>query len=148
VCSLLIAPAAFAQSKSNPVDKFRQLEEILPTPNEQRTASGAPGARYWQQRADYDIKVTLDDARQRISGSETVTYYNNSPDTLSYIWLQLDNNIFSPTSDDVLTDTAPGFAPARRQTRPAVRTPLLHRRVASRFARSTASSRAKPLTAA
>ena len=108
-CLALFASFAPAQTKQNPVDKFRQLEEILPTPNEQRTASGAPGARYWQQRADYQIKVTLDDARQRITGSETITYYNNSPDALPYLWLQLDNNIFSPTSDDVLTETAPTF---------------------------------------
>ncbi len=110
VAVLLIACftlSAVAQSKQNPVDKFRQLEEILPTPNEYRTASGAPGHRYWQQRADYQIRVTLDDARQRITGSETITYYNNSPDTLTYLWLQLDNNIFAPNSDDVLTETAP-----------------------------------------
>lgn len=108
-CMCLITSLSSAQTKQNPVDKFRQLEEILPTPNEQRTASGAPGARYWQQRADYQIKVTLDDARQRITGSETITYYNNSPDALPYLWLQLDNNIFSPTSDDVLTETAPSL---------------------------------------
>lgn len=75
------APAAIAQSKNSPVDKFRQLEELLPTPNDYRTASGAPGHKYWQQRADYVIDVELDDANQRIIASETVTYFNNSPDT-------------------------------------------------------------------
>src|SRR3954447_20097699 len=90
-----------AQSKSKPSDKFRQLEEILPTPNEQRTASGAPGNRYWQQRADYVIDVELDDANQRISGKETVTYKNLSPDTLNYIWLQIDQNLFAKDSDAV-----------------------------------------------
>lgn len=101
--------AALAQSKSHPSDKFRQLDEILPTPNEQRTASGAPGSRYWQQRADYAIDVELDDVNQRITGSETVTYHNNSPDTLTYLWLQLDQNIWAKDSDTLKTQTAPGM---------------------------------------
>ncbi len=101
--------SAFAQSKSNPSDKFRQLEENLPTPNEQRTASGAPGARYWQQRADYVIDVELDDVNQRIIGKETVTYKNLSPDTLNYIWLQIDQNIFAADSDSAKTQTAPSL---------------------------------------
>ena len=100
---------AFSQLKSNPSDKFRQLEEILPTPNDYRTASGAPGHRYWQQRADYVIDVELDDERQRISGRETVTYKNFSPDTLTYIWLQLDQNLFAKDSDAQLTQTAPSL---------------------------------------
>lgn len=95
-----------AQSKLSPVDKFRQLEEILPTPNEYRTASGAPGHKYWQQRADYDLKIELDDVNQSITGSETVTYYNNSPDALSYLWMQVDANLFAPNSDTTLTATA------------------------------------------
>ena len=98
---------SFAQSKSNPVDKFKQLGEDLPTPNEYRTASGAPGYRYWQQRADYVIDVELDDVNQRLIGKETVTYKNLSPDTLNYIWLQLDQNIFAKDSDSVTTRTAP-----------------------------------------
>src|ERR1044072_8019236 len=77
---------------SNHGNKFEQLGTILPTPNEYRTASGAPGPKYWQQRADYDIKATLDEKALKLSGSETVTYYNNSGDPLSYIWLQLDEN--------------------------------------------------------
>jgi len=110
-CWLCLAVAAplLAQSKSEPLDKFRQLEEILPTPNEQRAASGAPGPRYWQQRADYSIEVELDDANQRITGRETITYHNNSPDTLSYLWLQLDQNLFARDSDAVLTQAAPEF---------------------------------------
>ncbi|MDX6695224.1 MAG: hypothetical protein QOF02_2827 [Blastocatellia bacterium] len=103
------ATAAFAQSKTHPSDKFRQLDETLPTPNEQRIASGAPGRSYWQQRADYSIDVELDDVNQRITGSEVVTYHNNSPDTLSYLWLQLDQNIWSKDSDTYKTQTAPGF---------------------------------------
>ena len=77
---------------SNHGNKFEQLGTILPTPNEYRTASGAPGTKYWQQRADYDIKCELDEANLLLKGNETVTYYNNSPDVLSYIWLQLDEN--------------------------------------------------------
>jgi len=106
----LCTSLAFGQSKSHPSDKFRQLEEILPTPNEQRAASGAPGHRYWQQRADYQINVELDDARQRITGSERVTYFNNSPDTLTYLWLQLDQNLFAKDSDTVKTQSAPDFS--------------------------------------
>lgn len=64
---------------SNHGNKFEQLGTILPTPNEYRTASGAPGPKYWQQRADYNIKCELDEPNFRLKGSETVTYYNNSP---------------------------------------------------------------------
>jgi hypothetical protein len=77
---------------SNHGNKFEQLGTILPTPNEQRTASGAPGVKYWQQRADYDIKCVLDEKTPQLTGTETITYYNNSPDPLDYIWLQLDEN--------------------------------------------------------
>ncbi len=77
---------------SNHANKFEQLGTILPTPNEYRTASGAPGNKYWQQRCDYDIKASLDEKNLRLTGSETLTYYNNSPDPLSYLWLQLDEN--------------------------------------------------------
>ncbi len=113
VCSLLLsvcAPAA-AQSKSRPSDKFRQLEEELPTPNDYRAASGAPGHRYWQQRADYSIDAELDDVNRRITARETVTYYNNSPDALSYLWLQLDQNIFARDSEANVADEAPDFTP-------------------------------------
>jgi len=84
---------------------FRQLDQELPTPNTYRTGSGAPGHQYWQQRADYDIKVELDDEKRRITGSETVVYYNNSPDALTYIWLQLDQNQQARTSDTYATET-------------------------------------------
>ena len=79
-------------SASNHGNKFEQLGTILPTPNEYRTASGAPGPKYWQQRCDYDIKCDLDETNLKLTGSETVTYYNNSPDILSYLWLQVDEN--------------------------------------------------------
>ncbi|MDQ1589864.1 MAG: hypothetical protein QOG71_491 [Pyrinomonadaceae bacterium] len=109
LCLAFAPAAALAQSKTSPSDKFRQLEEILPTPNEQRAASGAPGRAYWQQRADYQINVELDDVNQRITASETITYHNQSPDTLAYVWLQLDQNIFRQDSDARLTQTTGGF---------------------------------------
>jgi hypothetical protein len=77
---------------SNHGNRFEQLGTILPTPNEYRTASGAPGAKYWQQRCDYDIVCELDEPNRKLNGKETVTYVNNSPDVLSYLWLQLDEN--------------------------------------------------------
>ncbi|MGB4815463.1 MAG: M1 family peptidase, partial [Ferruginibacter sp.] len=77
---------------SNHGNRFEQLGSILPTPNEYRTASGAPGPKYWQQRCDYDITCELDEANHKLSGKETITYFNNSPNILSYLWLQLDEN--------------------------------------------------------
>ena len=106
---LILSTLALGQSKSNPSNKFEQLEKELPTAGEYRTASGAPGNKYWQQRADYVIDVELDDVNQRIIGKETVTYKNLSPDSLNYLWLQIDQNIFSKDSDAQLTQTAPVF---------------------------------------
>ena len=91
-------PAAVAQTTNSGTDKFAQLETMLPTPNAYRTASGAPGPDYWQQRADYNIHVTLDDAKQAITGRETITYTNLSPDVLPYLWVQLDQNILDENS--------------------------------------------------
>ena len=84
---------------SNHGNRFEQLGTILPTPNEYRTASGAPGPKYWQQRADYDITCELDEANRRLFGKETITYFNNSPDVLTYLWLQLDENEHSNTNN-------------------------------------------------
>ena len=106
--SLLAQPYA---TKSLPTDKFRQLEELLPTPNEQRTASGAPGHGYWQQRADYVIDAELNDENQSVSGRETITYTNNSPDSLAYLWLQLDANVFAKNSDNRVTASTPRATP-------------------------------------
>ncbi len=101
VINLIILLFAFASvfsqniqnnPQSNHGNKFEQLGTILPTPNNYRTASGAPGHEYWQQRADYDITAYLDEEKLNLKGSEIVTYYNNSPDELEYIWLQLDEN--------------------------------------------------------
>ncbi|MEW4488733.1 M1 family metallopeptidase [Thalassoglobus sp. JC818] len=95
--------------KYNQVDSFRQLDEVLPTPTETRLGSGAPGPEYWQQRANYIIDVQLDDEKKTITGAEEVTYYNYSPHPLSYLWMQLDANIFSPDSDASLSATAPAL---------------------------------------
>lgn len=94
---LLIATLSNAQDirnnpNSNHANKFEQLGTILPTPNEYRTASGSPGPKYWQQRADYNIKCTLDEKKQHLKGTEVITYYNDSPDPLPYLWMQLDEN--------------------------------------------------------
>jgi hypothetical protein len=74
-------------------NKFRQLEQDLPTPNSYRTASGAPGHEYWQQRADYKMDITIDDENQILYGDETITYHNQSPDVLKYLWVQMDQNV-------------------------------------------------------
>jgi len=71
---------------------FRRLE--LPTPNTIRTGAGTPGPDYWQQRVDYVIRASLDTVAQRVTGEERITYTNRSPDTLRYLWLQLDQNLF------------------------------------------------------
>lgn len=93
--------------------KFEQLGEALPTPNSYRTGSGAPGSNYWQQRADYEIKAEVNDDNQLLTGSETITYYNNAPEALRFLWLQLDQNIFAEqsitnqTNTGVLKDSIP-----------------------------------------
>ncbi|MCD6091624.1 MAG: M1 family metallopeptidase [Bacteroidales bacterium] len=94
--TVLIGANLFAQK--NP-SKFHQLKEEFATPNVFRTASGAPGHEYWQQKADYVISIRLDDENQRIYGEETITYINQSPDELTYLWLQLDQNMRAKNSD-------------------------------------------------
>lgn len=98
-CSLLNAQNHQNNPGSNHGNKFEQLGTILPTPNVYRTASGAPGQGYWQNRADYNISAYLDEDNRILKGSETVTYYNNSPDSLDYLWIQLDENDTSNTKD-------------------------------------------------
>jgi hypothetical protein len=94
----LISITFFAQKK------FAQLDQELPTPNEYRNAAGAPGHRYYQQKADYKMNITIDDETQKLSGFETITYTNNSPDKLDYLWLQLDQNIYSVDSDSKIIE--------------------------------------------
>ena len=105
LAALLALPAA-AQNTNSGTDKFAQLETLLPTPNAYRTASGAPGNDYWQQRADYNIRVRLDDEKQAISGDEDITYTNLSPDVLTYLWVQLDQNILDQNSITTATQVA------------------------------------------
>ena len=96
---LALVPAARAQDAID----ARFTEPDLPTPNAYRVASGRPGPAYWQQRVDYSIRATLDPAAHTITGSETITYTNRSPDTLAYVWLQLDQNLFAPGSEGAQT---------------------------------------------
>lgn len=96
LATLLLPGLTFAQNR------FAQLGEELPTPNEYRNAAGAPGHSYYQQKADYDIEVRLDDENQRIYGEEVITYTNNSPDQLEYLWIQLDQNVRAKDSDSKL----------------------------------------------
>ena len=84
--------------------KFAQLDQLLPSPNEYRNASGGPGHAYYQQKADYKIALTIDDKTQKLSGVETITYTNNSPDYLEFLWLQLDQNIYNQDSETKLIE--------------------------------------------
>lgn len=103
-------PEAANAKHSDPDNPFAQLDPWLPTPGTTRTASGSPGPAYWQQRADYKIDVTLDDDNQRIIGSEDIDYHNQSPHSLKYIWVQLDQNRFKPDSDGNRSEVASGFS--------------------------------------
>ncbi len=80
--------------------KFEPIDNMIAPPNSYRSASGAPGKAYWQQRADYKIKAELDEKNNTITGEETITYYNNSPDDLSYLWIQLEQNVNKKESED------------------------------------------------
>ena len=99
--------AAFSLSAA-PKDPFKQLDDLWPTPDATRRASGAPGPGYWQQRADYVIDVELDEAKNRIIGREKITYHNHSQDTLDYLWLQLDQNLFDPKAIAAQSRTSSG----------------------------------------
>lgn len=114
LCGTLFASPLAAQPLENPkhtdrLDRFYQLDSWLPTPNAFRTASGQPGPGYWQQRADYQIDVTLDDANQRIEGVSRIRYHNRSPHELRYVWIQLDQNLYRPDADAVTAQTAPSL---------------------------------------
>ncbi|HEX2900797.1 MAG TPA: M1 family metallopeptidase [Bacteroidia bacterium] len=97
LCALVWATVMWselAQAQTN--NPFQPFSWEWPTPNDARLASGAPGPNYWQQVADYNISVVLDDVRHRLTGDETVTYHNHSPHTLTYLWMQLDQNLRRP----------------------------------------------------
>jgi len=96
---LFLIPSFLLAQTNTDQSPFRQLYDLLPTANNYRTATGAPGHEYYQQRADYNINVVLDDDKQKIYGEETVTYFNNSPDILTYVWVQLDQNYQDLNSD-------------------------------------------------
>ena len=104
ICILLLNVTQ-AQSNLNN-NKFKQLGEDLPTPTTYRAASGAPGHEYWQQKADYNISIELDDDKQIIRGEETITYHNQSPDDLKYLWLQLDQNVRAKNAESISTRTS------------------------------------------
>ena len=102
----LILVLGIGLSSINAQGKFEQLIEELPTPNVYRTGSGAPGPNYYQQKADYKINVRLNDENQTIQGFETITYHNNAPETLTYLWLQLDQNKRNKHSESALMQTS------------------------------------------
>jgi hypothetical protein len=113
--SLTVALGAFAQEvkteekkrESGHYDenKFRQMYTEMATPNMFRTASGAPGPAYYQQKADYKMNLELDDKNKKLYGSETITYHNNAPESLEYLWVQLDQNIERPDSKTPLAES-------------------------------------------
>ena len=98
LCSQFATASAVRQTKGDFEDKFRQLDEVLPTPNIYRNAAGEPGQQYWQQQVNYQMDVTLDEAKRRLSAKQQIQYKNNSPYTLKYLWLHLDQNIFKNDS--------------------------------------------------
>jgi hypothetical protein len=104
ICLLTLSITSLFSQDTN---KFRQLGQELPTPNSYRSASGAPGHEYWQQRADYKMDITIDDENQKLYGEETITYHNESPDELKYLWVQMDQNVRAKDSHshDVSTNS-------------------------------------------
>ncbi len=115
VAFLCCISMGFAQAQETPKtnktdernpDKFKQMYDLLATPNMYRTASGAPGPEYYQQQADYKIDVELDDKNQRLYGSETITYTNNAKEALDYLWVQLDQNEKARNSNSPLVENS------------------------------------------
>ena len=123
LAATLMGSTVFAQgvpTERISTSKFRQLEQELPTPNAYRTASGAPGHEYYQNKASYDMSISLDERTHRIDGSEWITYTNNSPDALTYLWVQLDQNMRKPGSMTDLKKTGElpkSITPAQVQER-------------------------------
>ena len=96
----IVLPLSFSAQNQPYQGKFEPIDNMIPPPNVYRSASGAPGKAYWQQRADYKIKAQLDEKNNILSGDETITYYNNSPDDLSYLWIQLEQNVNKKENED------------------------------------------------
>lgn len=99
LCSFLVFASGYAQDNRTYTGKFESIDRLIAPPSPYRTASGAPGKAYWQQRADYKIKADLDEKTNVLTGAETITYYNNSPDDLSFLWIQLEQNINNKEND-------------------------------------------------
>ncbi len=97
---LLITNWVMAQEEKTYTGKFEAIDRLLEPPSPYRTASGAPGADYWQQRADYVIKASIDENENLLVGEETITYYNNSPDNLAFLWLNLEQNVNRKENED------------------------------------------------
>ncbi|MBX7126678.1 MAG: M1 family peptidase, partial [Cyclobacteriaceae bacterium] len=100
VFAVLAVTTASAQEQGKWQGKFEQLDQMLPTPNEYRNSAGGPGSKYWQQRADYVIDAEIDEQTNILHGKETITYTNNSPESLSFLWLQLDQNVNKKGNED------------------------------------------------
>lgn len=101
ICTILCTFSiiiGYGQENKGYKSPFKQLKEELPTPNSQRTASGAPGYKYTQQQVDYDMNIVLNDDKKQLFGEATITYHNNSTDSLEYLWIQLDQNVRAPNS--------------------------------------------------
>jgi hypothetical protein len=97
-------------------NKFKQLYDEFATPNMFRTGSGAPGPAYYQQQADYKMDIEIDDVNAKLYGEETITYTNNSPDELKYLWVQLDQNMRAKDSKTPLINSS-GIGPATSSSR-------------------------------
>ncbi|CAL2081929.1 Aminopeptidase [Tenacibaculum dicentrarchi] len=110
--ALFVSASLFAQTTNKEPqkghidqNKFRQLKNVLATPNDQHTASGAPGHQYTQQKVDYVMNLHLDEAANKLYGDQTITYHNNSKDNLDYLWVQLDQNMRAPDSKSPLSES-------------------------------------------
>jgi len=110
LATLFCFSLVFAQAN---VNKFKQLNEEITTPNTYRTAAGYPGEDYWQVEADYVMDLVLDDEKQRLYGEETITFHNNSPHPIPYLWVQLDQNVRALDSDSYKVQTSGDFGAQR-----------------------------------
>ncbi|MDN3492905.1 M1 family metallopeptidase [Winogradskyella bathintestinalis] len=121
---LFVSASTFAQNETKPErqpghtnqNKFKQLYDEFATPNMFRTGSGAPGPAYYQQQADYKMDIEIDDVNAKLYGNETITYTNNSPDALKYLWVQLDQNMRAEDSKTPLINSS-GIRPVTTSDR-------------------------------
>jgi len=121
ISTLIAQETAKTKEKGHPDEnKFRQMYDLLATPNMYRTASGAPGPEYYQQQADYKIDVEIDDKNTKLYGNETITYHNNAKEPLNYLWVQMDQNQQARTSKTPLVSS--------NKTDPAISTQAFSRK--------------------